>query len=61
VFQIDQTVASSEVNPAHIDPVKEIARIIGKVVQVLGQMNTKVESVGDVEDDPSAAVLDCGA
>ncbi len=61
VFQIDEAVAFTEVNPAHVDSVKEITGIVGEVAQVVRQMNIRVESGGDVEDNPFAALLGFGA
>jgi hypothetical protein len=61
MLQIDEAITFAEVNPAHVDPVEEISGIIGKVPQYLGQMGIGVEGVGDVENDPFAALLCCGA
>ena len=61
MLQIDQAVASSHMDPAHVDPVEEISGIIGKVPQFLGQMGIGVEGIGDVKDNPPAAFLGCGA
>jgi hypothetical protein len=61
MLQIDQAVSPSQMDPTHVDPVEEISGIIGKVPQFLGQMGVGVEGIGDVEDDPFAAFLGCGA
>jgi hypothetical protein len=61
MLQIDQAVSPSQMDPAHVDPVEEITGKIGKVSQFLGQMGIGVEGLGDVEDNPSAAFLGCGA
>jgi hypothetical protein len=61
VFQVDKAVTFAEVNSAHVDTMKQIAGIIGEVAQFLGQMSIGVEGIGDVEDNPRAAFLGCGA
>ena len=57
MFQVDEAVAPSEMDPAHVDPVKEEPGVVSKVPQILGQMNVGVEGVRYVEDDPLADSL----
>jgi len=57
MLQVDEAVTSSEVNPADVNPMEQIAGVIGKVAQFLGKMEIRVEGVGDVEDDPLVALL----
>jgi hypothetical protein len=61
VFQVDKAVSPSQMDPAHVDTMKQIAGIIGEVPQFLGQMSIGVEGIGDVEDNPHAAFLGSGA
>jgi len=60
-LQVDEAVAPSEMDPAHVDPVKEVSGIVSEVPQLLGQMNVRVEGVRYVEDDPLAGFLGCVA
>ncbi len=57
VFQVDEAVTPSEMDPANIDPMQEEPGIISKVPQLLGQMNIGVKGVRYVEDDPLAGLL----
>src|SRR5271157_2788515 len=57
VFQVDEAVAPSQVDPAHVDAVKEVSGVIRQVPQLLGQMNVRVEGVRYVEDYPLAEFL----
>ncbi len=57
VFQVDEAVTPSEMDPAHVDPVKQEPGVISKVPQFLGQMIVGVEGVRYVEDDPLAGFL----
>ena len=59
VFQVNEAVAPSQMDPAHVDPVKQVSGIVSKVPQFLGQMNVGVEGVRYVEDDPLAGFLGC--
>ena len=59
MLQVDEAVTPSEMNPAHVDPVKQVSGIVSKVPQLLGQMNVGVERVWYVEDDPLACFLGC--
>jgi len=56
-LEIDEVVTPSEMDPAHVDPVKEVPGVVGEVPQLLGQMNVRVEGVRYVEDDPLAGFL----
>src|SRR5208337_672938 len=56
-LQVDEAVAPSEMDPAHVDPVKQISGVVTDVPQLLGQMNVGVEGVRYVEDDPLAEFL----
>jgi len=57
VFQIDEAVAPSEMDPAHVDAVLEKAGVVSEVPQLFGQMRFGVEGVRYVEDDPLAGFL----
>jgi len=57
VFQVDEAVTLSQVDPAHVDAVQEKAGVVSEVPQFLGQMNVRVEAVRYVEDDPLAGFL----
>jgi len=59
VFQVDEAVAPSEMDPAHIDPVKQEPGVVGEVPQMKGKMKVGVEGVRYVEDDPLAGFLGC--
>ena len=56
-LQVDEAVAPTQVDPAHVDPVEQVSGVVSKVPQVLGQMDLGVEGVRYVEDDPLAGVL----
>ena len=58
-LQVDEAVTPSEVDPAHVDPVKEKPGVVSEVPQMLGKMNVGVEGVRYVEDDPLAGFLGC--
>ena len=57
VLQINEAVAPSEVDPANIDPMKQEPCVIGKMLQLFGQMDLGIEGVWDVEDDFRAGSL----
>jgi hypothetical protein len=57
VFQVDETVTPSEMDPAHVDAVKQVSGVVSKVPQMQGKMNVGVKSVRYVEDDPLAGFL----
>ena len=59
MFQVDEAVTPSEMDPAHVDPVKEKPGVISEVPQMQGKMNVGVEGVRYVEDDPLAGFLGC--
>jgi hypothetical protein len=61
VFQIDEAVTPSEMDPCYVDPVKQEPGIVSKVAQLLGQMNWFVERIRYVEDDRLAGFLGFGA
>ena len=58
-LEVDEAVSPSEMDPAHVDPVKQVSGVISKVPQFLGKMNVGVEGVRYVEDDPLAGFLGC--
>jgi len=60
-LQMDEAVSPSQMDPAHVDPVKEKPGVVTEVPQLLGQMNVRVEGVRYVEDDPLAEFLGCFA
>ena len=57
MFQVDETVTTSEMDPAHVDAVQEKAGVVSEVPQMKGKMSVGVEGVGYVEDDPLAGFL----
>ncbi len=57
VFQVDETVTPSEMDPAHVDAVQEKTGVVSELPQFLGQMKVGVEGVRYVEDDPLAGFL----
>ncbi len=57
VFQVDEAVTPSEMDPAHVDAVLEKAGVVSEVPQLFGQMRFGVEGVRYVEDDPLAGFL----
>jgi hypothetical protein len=57
VLQVDEAVTLSQMDPAHVDAVKQVSGVVGEVPQMQGKMNVGVEGVGDVEDDPLAEFL----
>jgi len=59
VFQADEVVTPTQVDPAHVDPVKEKPGVVSEVPQFLGQMRFGVEGVRYVEEDPLAGFLGC--
>jgi hypothetical protein len=59
MFQLDEAVTPSKMEPAHVDPVKQEPGVVSKVAQLLGQMNCDVEGIRYVEDDPLAGFLGC--
>src|SRR5208337_5668479 len=42
VFQVDEAVAPSEMDPAHVDTVKQVSGVVSKVAQLVRQMNVGV-------------------
>jgi len=56
-LQIDEAVTPSEMDPAHVDPVKQEPAVVGEVLQMKGKMSVGVEGVRYVEDDPLAGFL----
>ncbi len=59
MFQVDEAVTPSEMDPAHVDAVKEEPGVVSEVPQFLGQMRFGVEGVRYVEEDPLAGFLGC--
>jgi hypothetical protein len=58
-LEVDEAVAPSEMDPAHVDPVQEKPGVVRQVPQVQGKMNVGVDAVRYVEDDPLAGFLGC--
>ena len=58
-LQVDEAVTPSEMDPAHVDPVKEKPGVVSEVPQMQGKMNVRVKAVRYVEDDPLAGFLGC--
>ena len=54
---MEQRLTPSEMDPAHVDPVKEKPGVVTEVPQFLGEMDLRVEGVRYVEDDPLAGFL----
>ena len=54
MLQVDEAVTPSEMDPSHVDSVKQEPGVVSKVAQLLGKMNCGVEGVRYVEDDPLA-------
>jgi len=57
VFQVDETVTPSEMDPAHVDPVQKIPGVVSKVAHLVRQMNVRAKRVRYVEDDPLAGFV----
>jgi len=56
-LQVDEAVSPSEMDPAHVDAVKQVSGVVSKVPQMQGKMNVGIEGVRYVEDDPLAVFL----
>jgi hypothetical protein len=57
VFQVNEAVTPTQMDPTHIDPVQEKLGVVSEVPQLFGQMYSSVERVRHVEDDPPAEFL----